>query len=81
MLLNHKKNIGIIRYGHQFYATNQRDLAVEQIIREEYPELRICATEVFSQKDEYEKTKELLTWHPEIDGIYVSWEGPAIKVV
>jgi len=81
LLLNHKKNIGIIRYGHQFYATNQRDLAVEQIIREEYPELRICATEVFSQKDEYEKTKELLTWHPEIDGIYVSWEGPAIKVV
>ena len=81
LLSNHKKNIGIIRYGHQFYATNQRDSAVEQIIREEYPELRICATEVFSQKDEYEKTKELLTWHPEIDGIYVSWEGPAIKVV
>ena len=55
LLLNHKKNIGIIRYGHQFYTTNQRDLAVEQIIREEYPELRICATEVFSKKDEYEK--------------------------
>ena len=81
LLLHHKKNIGIIRYGHQFYSTNQRDLAVEQIIREEYPELRICATEVFSQKDEYEKTKELLRWHPEIDGIYVSWEGPAMKVV
>ncbi len=81
LLLNHKKNIGIIRYGHQFYATNQRDLAVEQIIREEYPELNICATEVFSKKDEYEKTKELLRWHPEIDGIYVSWEGPAIRVV
>ncbi len=81
LLLNHKKNIGIIRYGHQFYTTNQRDFAVEQIIREEYPELRICATEVFSKKDEYEKTKELLLWHPEIDGIYVSWEGPAIKVV
>ena len=80
LLLNHKKNIGIIRYGHQFYTTNQRDLAVEQILREEYPELRICATEVFS-KDEYEKTKELLMWHPEIDGIYVSWEGPAVKVL
>ena len=81
LLLNHKKNIGIIRYGNQFYATNQRDSAVEQIIREEYPELKICAIEVFSKKDEYVKTKELLLQHPEIDGIYVSWEGPAKNVV
>lgn len=81
LLLHHRKNVGIIRYGHQFYTTNQRDDAVEQVIREEYPELFICAIESFSRGNEYEKTKELLKMHPEIEGIYVSWEGPARQVV
>lgn len=79
---HNKTNIGFIKHGKTFYATNQRDSAAEQIIREEYPNLKIAGSVSFDTEDEaYEKTIELFKHHPEIEGVYVSWEGPAIKVM
>jgi ribose transport system substrate-binding protein len=77
-----KRNVGVIEYGMNFYATNQRDRAAEQIIVEEYPELVICGKTNFGDEEQVKaKTKELMKEHPEIEGIYVSWEGPAMSVV
>lgn len=82
MTKHNKTNIGIIKHNKTFYATNQRDNAAEQILREEYPNLKIAGFASFDTEDEaYEKTIELMTYHPEIEGVYVSWEGPAIKVM
>jgi ribose transport system substrate-binding protein len=82
MQKHNKTNIGFIKYGKAFYATNQRDTAAEQIIREEYPNLKIVGSASFDTEDEaYEKTIELFTQHPEIEGVYVSWEGPATKAM
>lgn len=82
MKKHNKTNVGLIRYGATFYATNQRDNAVEQILREEYPDLKIVGSVEFQTEDAaYEKTLELLTAHPEINGIYISWEGPAMKAI
>lgn len=82
MTKHNKTNIGIIKHNKTFYATNQRDNAAEQILREEYPNLKIAGSVSFDTEDEaYEKTIELMTYHPEIEGVYVSWEGPAIKVM
>ncbi|NDL68655.1 LacI family DNA-binding transcriptional regulator [Anaerotalea alkaliphila] len=76
------RNVGIVRHGAVFYATNQRDDAAEQILLEEYPELTVCGKTFFEREEEaYQKTIELMKMNPEIQGIYVSWEGPAAQVV
>lgn len=73
-----KKKIGILKHGANFYTTNQRDIAGEQILVEEYPELEICAVENFSTEEEaYDATIRMMNQNAEIEGIYVSWEGPA----
>lgn len=77
-----KTKIGMLKYRDDFYTTNQRDLAAEQIITEEYPNLEICATETFyTEEDAYEATKRLIKNNKAINGIYVSWEGPAQYVM
>ncbi len=74
--------IGFIKHGANFYATNQRDNAAEQILVEEFPDLEIVGCSTFQNEDEaYQRTIELITLHPEIEGIYVSWEGPATQVI
>ncbi|WP_073269809.1 LacI family DNA-binding transcriptional regulator [Alkalibacter saccharofermentans] len=77
-----KTNVGMINYGMDFYATNQRDNAAEQIILEEYPELVVCGKVSFDNEEQVkEKTVELMNAHPDIGGIYVSWGGPAMSAV
>ncbi|RKD75978.1 ribose transport system substrate-binding protein [Sinobaca qinghaiensis] len=76
------KQIGLLLYDSDFYATNQRDAAARQILMEEYSDLEIVGEGHFKEEIEVvEKTKELLLKHPEIEGLYISWEGPACKVL
>ena len=54
----------------------------EQTIREEYPNITIVESEPFYQiSHAYEVARQMLTAHPEIKGLYVSWEGPAMGVI
>ena len=77
-----KKNIGFIYHKHDFYATNQRDKAAKQILLEEYSDLSIVAECPFTEiSNVYERTLELLEQHPEIEGLYVCWDKPAIEVL
>lgn len=79
---NNKKNIGLIVYGSSFFATKQRDMSAEQVLREEFPELKIVSIETFtSDKMAFDKCYEMIKSHPEIEGLYVSWEGPALEVL
>ncbi|WP_082234596.1 LacI family DNA-binding transcriptional regulator [Halobacillus massiliensis] len=77
-----RKRIGLLSFDSDFYATNQRDTAAHQILVEEYPDLEVVGEEQFKDESEViEKTKKLIHEHPAIEGIYVSWEGPATKVL
>ncbi|MGG2198483.1 MULTISPECIES: LacI family DNA-binding transcriptional regulator [Paenibacillus] len=79
---NKKKKIGLIMHGASFFATKQRDMAVEQVLREEFPELEIVAIENFiNEKKAFDKCYEMIRSHPEIEGLYVSWEGPALEAL
>ena len=79
----HLTNVGMMKHqSEDFYATRQRDSAAEQIIVEEFPELKICDTKTFVKAEEtYELTKQMLEEHPQIEGIYVSWDAPAKYVL
>lgn len=77
-----RTRIGMISFDSDFYATNQRDTAARQILMEEYPDLEVVGEEQFKDESEViDKTKKLIQEHPAIEGIYVSWEGPATKVL
>lgn len=76
------KNYGIVSYDANFYATNQRDNAAKQVMEEEYPDMHLCNELLFSNEDElYKKACEYIKRYPEVEAIYVSWDGPAMKVI
>lgn len=77
-----KKKVGIIKHGAPFFATRQRDAAAEQVLREEFSSIEIVSEEAFlTENRAYEVCCSMMKAHPEIEGIYVSWEGPAIEVI
>lgn len=76
-----KKNIAFLYHNSNFYATNQRDNSARQMLTEEYSDLKIIVEESFTEEKQlYTITKDLLKKYPNIEGIYITWEGPA-KVV
>lgn len=77
-----KVKVGLLIHGAPFFGTKQRDSAAEQAIREEYKNIEIIAKESFIKEDRaYNVCKEMIKENPEIQGIYISWEGPALKAM
>ncbi|MCF0229676.1 MAG: LacI family DNA-binding transcriptional regulator, partial [Parasporobacterium sp.] len=75
-------NIGLIVYGKSYRMTNTRDIGAEQAIVNDYPNLKIIAKKEFPRiKDVYELTREMVEEHPDINGIYISWETPALEAI
>ena len=82
MYQHNMKNYGLIVHGADFYATIQRDNAAKQVISEEYPVLHLCEEIRFEKEDEvYKKTKDLIKRYPEIEALYISWDGPAMEAI
>ena len=77
------KYAGLVCHGEQnFFATKQRDSAAEQVLTEEYPELQVCGKVNFlTETEACQKTLELIRLYPEIQALYVSWDGPALEVM
>lgn len=77
------KNVGLIRHGDKnFFATKQRDDAAEQVLMEEFTEVRVCGrTDFLSETEAYKKALEFMKHHPETEALYVSWDGPALEVL
>lgn len=74
--------VGFIVHGSKFLGTYLRDMIAEQTIREEYPNITIVESEPFYQiENAYEVAKKMILAHPEIKGLYVSWEGPALGAI
>ncbi|WP_123039679.1 LacI family DNA-binding transcriptional regulator [Cohnella candidum] len=77
-----KKKIGLLVHGAPFFATRQRDQAVEQVLTEEFPDLEIVAVQSFQKESRaFDACYEMIKNHPEIEGLYVSWEGPALSAL
>ena len=77
------KYAGLVCHGEQnFVATKQRDSAAEQVLTEEYPEIQVCGKVNFlTETEACQKTLELIRLYPEIQALYVSWDGPALEVM
>lgn len=74
--------IGLIKQGSPHFIARQRDFAAEQILTDSYPNIEITAEENFYRVDNaYAVTKSMMAEHPEIQGLYVSWDDAAYNVI
>ncbi|SCP98948.1 LacI family DNA-binding transcriptional regulator [Anaerobium acetethylicum] len=74
--------LGFIGHGAPFYGTHLRDMIAEQTILENYPNIEIVDTQYFYQIDNaFDVCKKMIMEHPDIQGLYVSWDRPALEVI
>lgn len=72
----------ILKHGATFYGTYLRDLVAEQVIRENYPNIDIVASEAFHEiENAAAVSRRIFDAHPQLDGMYVSWDRPALGAI
>jgi ribose transport system substrate-binding protein len=77
-----KGKIGYIFHDAQFYVTNNRDQYFKAVIEQEHPDIEIAAKAGFTTEGSTsEIANGMLTQHPDLDGIYVSWSAAATGVL
>lgn len=83
MIKHGLKNAGLIIHGvENFYSTRQRDNAAKQVLIEEYPTIKILGSVAFQLEAEVSKlTTDFIKRFPNIEALYVSWDGPAMGVM
>jgi len=74
--------VGMINHGLPHFITRQRDYAAKQFLIENYQNIEIVGEENFYRTENtYDVTKKLMEEHPEIEGLYTSWNKPALEVI
>ncbi len=77
-----KGTVGWIYHDAAYYVTNQRDNAFKTTIESDYPDISIVAEQGISDPARAEDiANAMLLRSPDIDGIYVTWAGPAEGVL
>lgn len=77
-----KVKIGLLCHGASYFATSQRDFFAEQTICDNYSNLEIVGKENFyTIGNAYIACKKIMREHPDIQGLYISWERPALEAV
>lgn len=73
-----KGKIGVIFYDADFHPTNFRDGAFLSTMKRDFPEIEIVAKQGFADPNQTEGIATgMLTQHPDLDGLFVDWAGPA----
>jgi len=81
-VLNGKGEIGYIWFDADYFVTNNRDFSFACWLKEKYPDIKIVAKGGFTEEPRTEEVAAaMLVQHPEIDGIYVSWDVAAEGVI
>jgi ribose transport system substrate-binding protein len=77
-----KGTIGYVFHDADFYVTNQRDQAFRQTILDEFPDVTIAAEQGLADPTRAEDiANALVTKHPDLDAVYVTWAEPAELVL
>lgn len=74
-------NAGMLMRSGRFFSTNQRDASAEQLLSER-EDIKVCGAAYFDLGGSaYKSTLDLMREHPEIEGLYVTWEEPAMEAL
>ena len=73
--------VGMITHGAAFYGTQLRDLSARETI-ESFDNLEIVAEDHFYQiENAYSVCRKMVSLHPEIEALYISWDEPALRAI
>ena len=71
----------MITHGAAFYGTQLRDLSARETI-ESFDNLEIVAEDHFYQiENAYSVCRKMVSLHPEIEALYISWDEPALRAI
>ena len=77
-----KAKVAWIYHDADFYVTNQRDQAVRNVLKAEYPDMEIITERGIANPDDGEVLGgAILTQFPQVNAIYVPWDTIAEGVV
>ncbi len=80
--LGGKGDVALMYHDANYYVTNQRDKAVEAVLRRDYPEINIVAKKgIANPSDGDVIASAILTQYPSVDAIYAPWDTIAEGVV
>jgi len=80
--LGGKGDVALMFHDANYYVTNQRDRAVEAVLRRDYPEINIVTKKgIVNPSDGDVIASAILTQFPKVDAIYAPWDTIAEGVV
>lgn len=75
------REIGLLTFGVDFYATNEREIAFGRWMKSNRPDLSVRTRRFRSLEEVRQVTEELLADHPDLAGLFVVWDTPALGVL
>jgi ribose transport system substrate-binding protein len=75
-------DIGFLYFDANAYVVNQRDAAFRTAIEQEYPKIKITASQGFSDPQRaFQIASAMILQHPHLKAIYAPWAEPAAGVL
>lgn len=71
--------VGLLGYDVDFFATNQREIAFRKWMGSERPDLTVAVSKFRSLEFVEEAAHQLCDRTPDLRGLYVVWDEPAIR--
>ncbi len=71
---------GIVDFGVDFFTTNERTRQVEKWFGENRPDVKLKKVEFIDTTKVGDVAANFLTANPDIQGLYVVWDAPAMQV-
>jgi ribose transport system substrate-binding protein len=75
------RQVGILTYGVDFFATNEREIAFARWIKANRPDLTVHTRRFASLEATGQTTEALIQDFPELAGLFVVWDVPAIEAI
>jgi len=73
--------VGILAYGIDFFATNEREIAFRKWMEAERSDIAIRQAKFASVEQAAQITDEFLSANSEMSGLFAVWDGPAMQAV
>jgi ribose transport system substrate-binding protein len=74
-------SFGIIDFGVDFFTTNQRTIAVKDWLKENRPDIEVKEADFLDPTDAESVSANFLTANPDVNGLFVIWDAPAMGAV
>lgn len=73
--------VGMLTFGVDFFATHEREIAFSKWMAKNCPHLKVLQEKFQSLADVSAVTESMLSKNPDISGLFVVWDEPAMTAV